>query len=69
MSVLIAYIDMYINFRNSSQDTGVNVRKRLLKYFKDIFSLASTIEMQVDVLKKVVGRLADTEPTVKVSLI
>jgi hypothetical protein len=48
------------------QDTGLGVRKRVIKLFKSIYSVESSNDRKIDMCARLVLRMLDEDDTVKV---
>ena len=48
------------------QDSGLAVRKRVIKLLKGVFSTTGEKDIQVDICCKMVGLTADTDESIKV---
>ncbi|CCJ30955.1 unnamed protein product, partial [Pneumocystis jirovecii] len=46
-------------------DTGLNVRKRVIKFLKDFYVISDNREIQIDIGRKLIQRLCDEEDTIK----
>jgi cohesin loading factor subunit SCC2 len=53
---------------NTSQDTGLGVRKRVIKLLKTIYLVKSEVDIRVDICTKLVSLMGDEDETVKVSV-
>lgn len=54
-----------IEFLNCGQDTGLGVRKRVIKLLKAFYTVADDTARRVDISKKLVLRMLDEDDTVK----
>ncbi|KTW27327.1 hypothetical protein T552_02311 [Pneumocystis carinii B80] len=46
-------------------DTGLSVRKRVIKFLKDFYIISDTQEIQVDIGRRLIQRLCDNEDSIK----
>jgi hypothetical protein len=61
-------IQLFDNLRRHfvKQDTGLGVRKRVIKLLKTLYLLLDDIESRTDISRRLLGRLADEDDAVKV---
>ena len=52
-------------FLSRSQDTGLGVRKRVLKLFKTLYSVSSDRMRRIDICTRIVQRMGDEDDTVR----
>ncbi|KTW32315.1 uncharacterized protein T551_00406 [Pneumocystis jirovecii RU7] len=62
--IAVKSIFLYSYF-NMIKDTGLNVRKRVIKFLKDFYVISDNREIQIDIGRKLIQRLCDEEDTIK----
>ena len=51
---------------DASQDTGVGVRKRVIKLLKIFYGVTNDLQTQVDICARLIIRMVDEDDSVKV---